>query len=117
MNAAQVTGGAETGHQLTFQRVELSGYHVPHKVSSGKSMAVAIRGPLTASQRPRTWSLCPRGCGGGGAVLTPGQGLARVDGSELGSGPWVLACTSAQGSFLSKSGPEKVVLAEKLQRS
>jgi len=42
---------------------------------------------------------------------------AGVDGSELGSGPWVLACTSAQGSFLSKSGPEKVVLAEKLQRS
>ena len=54
---------------------------------------------------------------GGEAVLTPGQGLARVDGSELSSGPWVLACMSAQGSFLSKNGPEKVVSAEKLQRS
>lgn len=63
-------------------------------------MAVAVHGPLTASQRPCTWSLCPVAVCGGGAVLTPGQGLARVDGSELGSGPWVLACTSAQGSFL-----------------
>lgn len=41
------------------------------------------------------------------AAPTPGQGWARVYGSELSSGPWVLLRISAQGSFLNKGGPNK----------
>lgn len=69
-------------------------------------MALATHGVLTPFQHTCTWSVCPHSCVWL-AALTPGQGWARVYGSGLSSGPWVLLRISAQGSFLNKGGPNK----------